>query len=297
MAEIRQPAVAGRFYERSPDALVRSLRQCFTHDLGPGRLPEVNPDGPGVVRALVSPHAGYMFSGPAAANGYAALAADGIPEVVVLLGPSHYAGDGPAAVSMARAWRTPLGDIPLERELCAALVGATQLVAEDEQTHDSEHSLEVQLPFLQFLYGDRVPGLVPVCLRSHPWNEPTGLIAEADDLGRTLAQVTRGRRTVVIASSDFSHQIPQAAAERQDRLALEAILALDPAGLLRTVVARRISTCGPVPVAVALSFCLAQGGGKAELLRYYTSGDILGEKTAVVGYASVIIRRDGDVTP
>jgi AmmeMemoRadiSam system protein B len=295
VAGIRPPAVAGSFYDARADALVRSLRGCFTHRLGPGRLPQANSEGPGAISALVSPHAGYLYSGPAAAHGYAALAADGIPDSVVLLGPSHYTADGGAAVSLAEAWRTPLGDVPVQRDLCQELLAASDLLAADEQTHASEHSLEVQVPFLQFLFGDRVPGLVPICLRTHPWDEVEALVADARRLGEVLAEVVGARRVVVIASTDFSHQAPQEFAEQQDRLALDAILALDPDRLLRTVQEHRISTCGPIAVAVALAYCQARGGGKAELLRYYTSGDVIGEKAAVVGYASVVIRREGDV--
>jgi len=297
MAEIRPPAVAGRFYERSRGALAESLAWCFTHELGPGRLPEVNPDGPGRMLALVSPHAGYVYSGPAAAHGFAALAADGIPDLVVLLGPSHYVSDRRAAVSPAEAWRTPLGEVPVDRGLCEQLLAESDLLVADAVTHASEHSLEVQVPFLQYVYGDRVPSLVPICLRAPPWDETEGLVAEATALGQTLARVTADRRVVVIASTDLSHQVPQEFAERQDRLAVEAMLALDPGGLLRTVAAHRISACGPVAVAVALSFCLARDGGAAELLRYYTSGDISGERTRVVGYASLVIRREGEAKP
>lgn len=295
MAGLRPPAVAGSFYERRPEALLQSLQGCFLHKLGPGRLPKVDPQGPGRVRALVSPHAGYLYSGPAAAHGYAALAADGIPDSVVLLGPSHYTSDGGAALSLAEAWRTPLGDVPVNRELGKQLLASCDLLIADEATHASEHSLEVQVPFLQFLYGERVPSLIPICLRAHPWEEVEGLISKTQRLGKALANAIGARRVVVIASSDFSHQVPQPFAEQQDRLALATILALEPDRLLRTVQQHRISTCGPVAVAVALACCLAQGGGKAELLRYYTSGDILGEKSAVVGYASVLIRREGEV--
>jgi AmmeMemoRadiSam system protein B len=257
----------------------------------------VDPDGPGRLLALVSPHAGYLYSGPAAAHGYAALAADGIPDCVILLGPSHYTSDGGAALSLAEAWRTPLGDVPVNRDLGEQLLANCDLLVADEATHASEHSLEVQVPFLQFLYGDRLPSLVPICLRAHPWDEVEGLIALTQRLGEALAQVIGARRVAVIASTDFSHQVPQQFAEQQDRLALDALLALDPGRLLRTVQEHRISTCGPVVVAVALAYCLARGSAKAELLRYYTSGDILGEKTAVVGYASVAIRREGDALP
>ncbi len=289
MEGTRQPAVAGRFYERSAEALRASLRDCFLHPLGPGHLPEVNPSGPGRLRGLVSPHAGYMFSGPAAAHGFAALAADGVPETAVILGPSHYASARGAALSRMRAWRTPLGEAPLDAAFGSALLDASPLVEVDERTHAPEHSLEVQVPFLQFVYGDRMPALVPLCLRAHPSGDTTQVAADAQALGEVLVRAAGDRRVAVIASPDFSHQVPAEVAAQQDRLALDAILALDGERLLRTVVTRHITMCGAVPVAVMLAYARARGARQGTLLRYYTSGDIIGENEAVVGYASVLV--------
>lgn len=293
MAEVREPAVAGRFYEGRRERLEASLRECFLHPLGPGRLPTPAADAPGLISALVSPHAGYMFSGPAAAHGFAALAADGVPEVAVILGPSHYAADRRGAVSLAESWRTPLGLARVDRELGARLISATPLLVADEAPHRPEHSLEVQVPFLQFAYGERAPRLCPICLRSHPFGSVEELAEDAQEIGEAIAAALGDRRAVVIASTDLSHQVPHAVAERQDRLAIEAILACDPHGLLRTVAQHDISMCGPVPVAVALFFCRAQGPHQAELLRYYTSGDVIGDRSAVVGYGSLVLRRAG----
>jgi AmmeMemoRadiSam system protein B len=140
-----------------------------------------------------------------------------------------------------------------------------------------------------------MPSIVPVRLRSHPMGDIEALTADARAIGETIARAVGARRVALVASTDLSHQVPQEVAQRQDRLALEAIEAMDPAGLLGTVRRRRISMCGPVPVAVALFACLARGERQAELLTYYTSGDIIGDRRAVVGYASVVVRRgEGD---
>ncbi|UCC67024.1 MAG: AmmeMemoRadiSam system protein B [Armatimonadota bacterium] len=293
MSAVREPAVAGRFYAGTQEALDAAIEGCFLHPLGPGSLPEVAPDGPGRINAIISPHAGYMFSGPAAAHGFAALAADGIPDTVVILGPSHYAAARTGAVSLTDAWRTPLGTVPVDVDLGRKLAESSSLLEADEEAHRFEHSLEVQVPFLQFTYRDRVPKICPICLRSHPMGSSAQLIEDARAVGETIAHTVGARRAVLIASTDFSHQVPHDFAQRQDRLALDAILALDPEGLLRTVSENDISMCGPVPVAVALSFCLARGPHQAQLLRYYTSGDIIGDRTAVVGYASVLVRPSG----
>lgn len=291
MSGVREPAVAGRFYEASPDRLTASLRECFLHQLGPGALPRVMTEGPGRITALVSPHAGYMFSGPAAAHGFGALAADGLPETVVILGPSHYAAERRAAVSLASGWRTPLGEVAVDVELGRALAAGCPLIVADESAHRGEHSIEVQVPFLQFVFGERTPKICPICVRSHPLSAPDQLISDANQMGQHLAQALGGRRAVVIASTDLSHQVPQAVAERMDGLVIEAMLKVSPDLLLRTVAEHEISMCGPVPVAIALCFCLARGGHEGELLRYYTSGDVIGERSAVVGYTSVALRR------
>lgn len=290
MSRVRAPAVAGSFYESTPAELASSLRECFLHPLGPGSLPQAPSDGPGRISALVSPHAGYVYSGPAAANGFLALAEDGVPETIILLGPSHRTIERRAALSTADAWRTPLGEVKLDADLAETLLQNDLLVA-DESAHRAEHSLEVQVPFLQFIFGERMPTICPICVRAHPRRYREQVIADALALGGALAAAVGTRRAVVIASTDFSHQMPQRSAQRMDQLALDRILALDPAGLIEVVEREDISMCGPVPTAIAIAYCQSRGEHEAELLRHYTSGDIIGEMLAVVGYASVVIRR------
>jgi len=294
MRGAREAAVAGAFYESSREALVASLRDCFLHELGPGALAQATAGGPGRVRALISPHAGYIYSGPAAAHAFTALAADGVPETAVILGPSHYTSDRRVALSSAAAWRTPLGEVQVDADLAGQLLKSSDLFEVDEQVHAREHSLEVQVPFLQFVYGERAPKICAVCVRAHPYGAPDDLVADARELGEALADALRGRRAVVIASTDFSHHLPQELAQSQDRLALEAILDLDPEGLLRTVAEHDISMCGPVPVAIALFCALRQGPCGTKLLRYYTSGDVTGDRHSVVGYASLVVSTGGD---
>jgi len=293
MSSVRQPAVAGSFYEARKEALMASLQECFLHPLGPGSLPRPSADGPRLITALVSPHAGYMFSGPAAAHAFAALAADGRPDTVIILGPSHHVAARRAAVSLAPAWRSPLGEVPVNLELGRKLIEGSPLLEADEAAHRPEHSLEVQVPFLQFLYPERLPTICPICIRSHPVGGFAQWVEDAGALGEAIAQQIGSSRAVVIASTDFSHHIPHHLAQRQDRLALDAILALDPERLVRTVYENNISMCGPLPVAIALFCCLARGPHQSQLLRYYTSGDIIGDRSAVVGYASLVIRRTG----
>jgi hypothetical protein len=238
----------------------------------------------------VSPHAGYVYSGPAAACAFARLAEDGIPQLVVLLGLSHRAAGPRAALSSLPTWLTPLGEIAIEKALGEELLTATRLVAADDAVHASEHSLEVQLPFLQFLYG---PGLriLPLCLSSRPGDSLSSQKADVLELGEALARALSGRDAVLVASTDFSHYVSQARAQQQDRLALNRILELDGPGLLQTVHDHAISMCGDLPVATALVAAERLGAARAELLRYYTSGDITGDQAEVVGYGSLAILR------
>ncbi len=293
MSGVRLPAVAGQFYEGGKDALAASIERCFLHPLGPGALPRAASREQGRIDALVSPHAGYMYSGPAAAHGYRALAEDGVPDTVIIVGPSHYTLAERAALSLADAWRTPLGDAQLDTDLGHELT-LSPLFEVDEKAHRDEHSLEVQVPFLQFIYGERMPRILPICVRSHPMNGGAGLVANARAAGEAIAAAVGSRRTVVVASTDFSHQVPQEVAQKRDRLALDAIASMDAQRLLETVRKHDITMCGPVPVAVALFYCLARGADNTKVLTYYTSGDIIGDRRAVVGYASAKVGRGGD---
>ena len=280
---IRRPSVAGRFYAGTAAQLQEEVAAAFRHRLGPGELPTVDPAGPRELVALVSPHAGYVYSGPAAAHGFAALAADGRPEIVVILGPNHQGLGLPIAVSGASAWSTPLGEVPVDVDLSRRLADASVGAKIDDSAHTFEHSLEVQVPFLQMLLGDRWR-LVGVVVAHH----------RADALqrfGDGLADLLQDANALIIASTDFSHYVPHREAEAVDRLAIDAILKLDGEGLLTTVEERRISMCGSAPVAAALFAALKMGARSARLLRYFTSGDSSGDYSAVVGYGSIAISR------
>jgi AmmeMemoRadiSam system protein B len=280
---IRAPVVAGRFYAGSAVQLEREVEAAFRHRLGPGELPTVDPAGPRELVALVSPHAGYMYSGPVAAHGFAALAADGPPDVVVVLGPDHQGARVPIAVSGVSAWSTPLGEIAVDGALSRRLDEADIGAEIDDSAHKYEHSLEVQIPFLQVLLGDAWR-LVAVIIADH---RPDPL----RKFGEGLARILRDVNALIIASTDFSHYVSQAEAHEEDRLAIAAIRDLDGERLLATVEHRRISMCGSAPVAAALFAAQRLGAQSARVLRYLTSGDTSGDYSAVVGYGSIAISR------
>jgi len=281
---IREPAVAGQFYAGTREALLEQLEECFTSGFGPGELPEVNEEGPRKIVGLVSPHAGYMYSGGAAARGYYVLARDGRPGVFVIIGPSHRA-DTRVALDPSDGWRTPLGVARVDREFLRALAGATDVVRFEEYAHLYEHSLEVQVPFLQFIYGEDVR-IAPICMGDQS-------LETARALGEALARVIResGSDAVVIASTDFTHYEPKRTAEMKDRRAIDAIIALDPEGLYRIRRELHLTMCGPGPTAAMLYCAKALGASDAELLSYYTSGDVIGDFFEVVGYASIAVYR------
>jgi len=282
MPVVRSPVVAGAFYESLPQGLRASMEEYFLHRLGPGHLPEVAEAGPRQIVGMVCPHAGFLYSGAAAAWAYDALGRDGRPSSIILLGTNHRLIGAPAALSTADFWATPLGRVPLDDELRSAL-RSHELLEEDDLAHEQEHSLEVQIPWLQFLYADAVP-ICPISL-GHLRQHLIQSLAEA------LCEAVGPRDLVLIASSDFSHYVPHETAQRLDRAALEEIAALDAKGLLAVVEEKGISMCGVVPVAVMLAAARRLGATKGRLLCYYTSGDITGERAAVVGYAAVVVEK------
>lgn len=280
MVGTREPAVAGSFYGATAAQVRDQIEACFQHPLGPGAIPQVVEKRERRIAGLVVPHAGYVYSGPVAAHAYAALAADGRPEVAVIIGPDHR-GLGPAAtISEAEAWRTPLGLVQVDRALADAIAAELPWPTRDEVAHRYEHSLEVQLPFLQYLYGAAVP-IVPIVMA-----EQSAEVAEA--LGKAIASALAGRRGVIIASTDLSHYETQAAALALDEVALAAIRERRPRDLVR-VAEQGVSMCGPGPTAALLVACEEMGARTVTLLKHATSGDVAGDMRQVVGYAALTV--------
>lgn len=281
----RPPAVAGQFYEGTRSGLVQEIERCFLGELGPGKLPEVRPQRVGRVLGLVCPHAGYYYSGSAAAHAYEALAADGVPDVAVLLGPNHYGRGSAVAVSPDDAWATPLGSLHADADAAATILKLSKFAEVDELPHAKEHSIEVQLPFLQYIGGGSIR-IVPISIAHLDRDDALALV---EDLGHAIAEAISGRSAVVIASTDFTHYESKSVAEARDALAMEQILAMDAQGLIEVVYAKDITMCGVIGVAVMLEACKRLGATEARKLTYYTSGDVSGDRSQVVGYGSLSI--------
>ncbi|MGA8605010.1 MAG: AmmeMemoRadiSam system protein B [Thermoplasmata archaeon] len=279
----RPPAVAGQFYESDGAALAHQLESCFTDARGPGTLPTRQRSADRTVRAAVVPHAGYVFSGPIAAHAYRLIAADRPPESVLVLGVDHYGASRGASLS-ERPWLTPLGPTPVDPKLLAALRKSPVNV--DEEAHRREHSIEVQLPFLEYVLPH--PLFVPLEVGYGPYE----FLEEVAGVVRAAIQ---DRDVLVIASTDFSHYVPAATAERLDRLAIDQILARDPRGLYDTVRRNDISMCGIAPTTVLLA-ALEGLDVRPRLLRWGHSGEV--EKMRdVVGYASIVFERPAERSP
>jgi len=265
----RRPAVAGRFYPARPQELTRDLERF---------LEQATPPQPAI--ACVVPHAGIMYSGHVAGAVYARLAPS---SSYVILCPNHTGAGRPLAIMSTGEWETPLGNVPIDSALAEALKRACPALEEDEEAHRFEHSLEVQLPFLQHLQKE---------FRFVPIAVGVGRYEPLAELGRALARVAgaAAARPLLVASSDLNHYEPDAVNRVKDRQAIDQILALDPRGLYDTVHRERISMCGFGPTVAVLTAARELGARQAELVRYATSGDITGDRSAVVGYAGIVIR-------
>jgi len=272
---VRSPIVAGAFYPSRPESLSHAVAGLT----GPAAGGERALPGP---VGLIAPHAGYSYSGAVAGAGYTRVAALGRPEIAVLLGADHTGIGAPIALSGADAWATPLGESPVDRDLTRALVDGGAAI--DDAAFAREHSIEVHLPFIQYLFGPMTP-IVPVRVG---W-EDGGVL---ERFGAALSGAIGERAALVVASTDFTHYEPDAAARRVDRAALHEILALDPAAFLHNCRTQRRTICGPGAVAVLLHAARALGLRKAESVAYATSADATGDRSAVVAYASVLFTRE-----
>lgn len=270
---IREPAVAGSFYPRNPTELDRALHRLLAPPKDAGTVPPVRALG------CIVPHAGYMYSGAVAGAVFTRLE---LPRRYIILCPRHYPQGAPLAILSEGAWRTPLGNAPLDAPLAASLARACPLLREDEVAHATEHAIEVQLPFLQKLAPEF--RFVPIALG-------TDRFQAFQDLGRAVATVVVGEQepVLIVASSDMNHYESDAITRQKDARAIERILALDPRGLYDVVRRENISMCGYGPAVTMLVAARQLGAARAELVRYATSAEVSGDYDWVVGYAGILV--------
>ena len=267
---IRPSVVAGRFYPESPAELKKQLKSFMIENAEKA-------DAVGVMM----PHAGYIYSGAVAG---AVVSHIQIKETFIILGPNHTGQGRPLSIMSTGRWKTPLGEVQIDSDLAKKILSLCPNLKEDTLAHQYEHSIEVQLPFLQYYRPD--VKIVPIMLAV---SEPEVL----KSLGKAIAQAVRetGRDAVVLASSDMSHYEAQKTARLKDRQAILAVLDLNPEELLKRVKENNITMCGYAPAAAMLWAALEMGTLKAELIKYQTSGDVTGDIDSVVGYAGITVKR------
>lgn len=275
----RRPAVAGYFYPANREELLKIIEWSYKHWLGPGSLPSTSGEKFNGLGYVV-PHAGYMYSGPVAANAYHALAARGTPDVAIILGTNHTGLGRPVSVYPRGTWETPLGEVPVDEELGKRIVEYSEIAELDTYAHLEEHSVEVQLPYLQHLYNGNLR-IVPIVIGIH-----TPEVAE--DLAKAIDRAAReiGVSAVVLASSDFTHYEPHHVAVAKDGEAINMVTELNARGFYDIIISRNVSACGPGSIMTLIEYAKLRKGS-ARLLRYATSGDVTGEKGYVVGYAAI----------
>lgn len=266
---LRRPAVAGHFYPASPRELAAEVRK------------HLDPSAPKFeALACVLPHAGYTYSGAVAGATVSRLRPRG---TVFLLGPNHTGYGMPFSVMPGGVWETPLGRVAVNRELAAGLAEGSEIFSLDETAHLREHSLEVELPFLQETMGRF--SIVPVVVGA---DDPAELKEAGEQIGCQILKHKLQGCALVAASSDLTHYESRDSAREKDRLAIEAMLEMNADKLLRVVRQKNISMCGVAPVCVMLAAAKMLGAAKAELVKYQTSGDVTGDFSSVVGYAGII---------
>jgi AmmeMemoRadiSam system protein B len=267
---VRTPAVAGRFYPDRSDQLLREIREYISPPPG-ARISAVG---------CVAPHAGYVYSGPVAGAVYARLA---VPEHCVILCPNHTGRGAPLSIMTSTTWQTPLGQVAPSSDLASRLLAQFPALEDDASAHRAEHAIEVQLPFLQTQQSNL--HIVPIAVATRDFRT-------LRDLGEAMAAVIgndEDRKVLIVASSDMNHYESDAITRVKDHKAIDRVLALDARGLWEVVMREDISMCGFGPTVAMLTAAKILGATKATLVRYATSGDVSGDRDAVVGYAGIVV--------
>ncbi|HEU4605654.1 MAG TPA: AmmeMemoRadiSam system protein B [Nitrososphaera sp.] len=277
----RAPAVAGMFYPDNPRELRGLVDQSFRNQrFGPGRAPPAA--GRRRIYGIISPHAGYAYSGAVAANGFYEISSIDFQDVI-MVGPNHYGIGSLVAAMKEGEWETPLGKVQVNSELAKEIAGRSSTLGFDDFAHSRDHCLEVQLPFLQCIKEDFK--IVPIVLVSQRSDT-------AYDLGNAISETVAEKgmldRTLLVASSDFTHYEPNSDAHRKDGELIKAILALDVNKFYAVLERLDVSACGYGAIATVMVAARNLGATRGELLKYATSGDVTGDTSAVVGYSSIV---------
>lgn len=268
---IRRAVVAGQFYSRNPEQLQAEVQEYLIPDASKEKA-----------IGLIAPHAGYMYSGATAGAVYSRIEA---AQTFIILCPNHTGYGKPYAIMTKGSWETPLGEIPIDFQLANQLLISSKYLQEDHLAHLYEHSIEVQLPFLQVMFKEESFEIIPICV-SH--SKDSDYKALGLEIGRGLQNLSK--KVVIIASSDMTHYESHNDAQRKDKIAIDAILKLDEELLLKEVHTHHITMCGYIPVVIMLAAAKLLGAKEAEVVKYTTSGETTGDYGQVVGYAGMIVK-------
>jgi AmmeMemoRadiSam system protein B len=281
---LRQPAVAGAFYPDNPEILKKTIEDCFLDDFGVGEIPTVGKfEGIDYPINIMVPHAGYRYSGAVASHGYCRLVQNGFPEVFIILSPNHTGYGRELSVFNEGEWITPLGSVQVDDEFANALISHSEIASADFTAHRYEHSIEVQLPFLQYFSNDFK--IVPVTMGSQSFTATNDLAKAIFEAGNEL-----NKSYCVIASTDLSHFNNQEKANKVDGFVLEDIEEMNEFKLFEEVIQYNITMCGYGPVMTTIALSKMTDKNNSEILAYKTSGDVTGDFSSVVGYASGIFK-------
>lgn len=278
MITIRKPAAAGTFYSYDAETLRKQISDSFSHKLGPKGLKKQE------FIAAVVPHAGYIYSGPVAAWVYSRIEKANY----IIIGPNHTGIGAQFSIMKSGLWKTPFGEIAIQEEIAERLLKEAKVLEQDVLAHQHEHSIEVQLPFLQYRFGGDFK-FVPILILNEFADDV--LLENCKTIGKAIANVIKKEKSkwIILASSDFSHYVPQKVAKKVDLSLIEEIEKLDEKRFFEKISEKDASVCGFGSIAATIVAAKELGAKKGELLKYATSGDVTGEMNSVVGYASVII--------
>ena len=274
---LREPAVSGIFYPKNPNELREDIESLFRDpNFGPGNLP---PSGNNErIYGMVSPHAGYMYSGAVAAHGYYDLSSSKF-ESALILGPNHYGLGSEVALMDKGSWETPLGKVEIDSEVAQSITQNCDIISIDESAHSRDHCIEVQLPLLQYIKGQFK--IVPIILINQGKNT-------CKKLGTDIYESIKDRNLIPIASSDLTHYEANNLAYEKDKLLISAILSLDIEKFYSVLISFNVTACGYGAIATVMEISKRMGATKGKLLKYATSGDIAGDNKSVVGYSSIL---------
>ncbi|CAE6493829.1 MAG: MEMO1 family protein [Candidatus Nitrosotenuis sp.] len=270
---VRTPAVAGMFYPSEKDELIQSIKSSIYNEYGVGKTKLSKK-----IFGAICPHAGYMYSGPIATHSFEAISEQDF-EVAIILGPNHWGLGCQVATMKDAVWASPLGNVEVDSDAAEKINKLSRIIEIDFFSHTREHSIEVQVPMLQY-YKSKFT-ILPICILNQDYEF-------ALEVGRAVANIAKEKKAVIIGSSDFTHYEQNEIAHRQDKALIEPILEMDVERFYDVLENRRVSACGYGAIAATMVACKELGAREAMLLKYATSGDVAGSKDSVVGYASIV---------